>query len=272
MANLENCVQATASNKAQQEIIYRSYVFLGYLFYENLSTQEGSLSKAVTALRMVPKTSYYYADALLGLGWTALKARQWADCISAGTELVKSTDNLQIQAEGELLQAYASILQKNYPPAVTLLTDASNKLGSYSGPSKDDFSNQTGSYKSTRVNYDTLAGKVNDLGTTRQSTLVLKEIDSLHVFQKDYKDKIDSYLKYSDDYTRRSFFAHNLQSLKEDVDYALAKAQKLSGGTSVNKVQEKTKVKEKELNDQINKLRDQLKQENGKPEDNKKSQ
>ena len=39
---------------------------LGYIFYE-----DNALSKAVSALRMVPSQSNYYEDALLGLGWTA---------------------------------------------------------------------------------------------------------------------------------------------------------------------------------------------------------
>jgi len=50
-----NCIEAKAQTESQKEIVNRSYVLLGYIFYEQMA-----LSKAVTALRMVPKSSYYF--------------------------------------------------------------------------------------------------------------------------------------------------------------------------------------------------------------------
>ena len=64
---------------AHKEIIYRTYMMLGLIYYQNIGTEEHAASKAVTALRMVPKESYYYEDALLGIAWTALRVNQWND-------------------------------------------------------------------------------------------------------------------------------------------------------------------------------------------------
>ena len=61
-ASLENCVSAEVKDPAGKEIVNRSLVMLGYIFYE-----DNALSKAVSALRMVPSQSNYYEDALLGL-------------------------------------------------------------------------------------------------------------------------------------------------------------------------------------------------------------
>jgi hypothetical protein len=55
-----------------------------------------------------------YEDALLGLGWTAIKARQWKDCIDAGQKLAQVSSRFVMQGEGALLQAYGNMLQKQY--------------------------------------------------------------------------------------------------------------------------------------------------------------
>jgi outer membrane protein assembly factor BamD (BamD/ComL family) len=141
---LENCVGAKAETPAQKEVVNRSYLFLGYIFYE-----ENTLSKAVVALRMVPTSSYYAEDALLGQGWTALKARQWTDCISTGQLLSKTSQKGILQCEGMLIQAYGHLLQKQYAQSLALLKTASEKIRTLSTPSEDSLNYSRCSMKAT---------------------------------------------------------------------------------------------------------------------------
>jgi len=46
---LGNCIEAKAQTESQKEIVNRSYVLLGYIFYEQMV-----LSKAVTACEWYP--------------------------------------------------------------------------------------------------------------------------------------------------------------------------------------------------------------------------
>jgi hypothetical protein len=261
ISRLENCIQAPVTTKAQKEIVYRSYVFLGYMFYEDLTKQEGPLAKAVTALRSVPKESYFYPDALVGLGWTALKARQWPDCMSAGQELMNTAPSVVLKSEGALLQAYANMMQKNYAAAASLLEGASKDLEQFTGMDEAGFTSKQQEYESDRSTYTQIARSAYDLGTARQSGFVLKQMDSLHTHQKDFKGKLDEFLKFSDNYKRASMFAKNVESVKEDVEYALAKAQKLAGQTKANKETQKVSDEQKKIDDDIKKLQDQLKKE-----------
>ena len=222
IADLELVTTFKPKNKGQEEAINRSYVFLGFLFYEDLST-EGALAKAVTALRRVPKTSYYYQDALLGLGWTALKARQWTDCISAGGELSRIATDPILQSEGNLIQAYAQAMQKNYNAAVHLLDDAAKKLNAYSAPNESELSQRKGEYQDTRGDYEGMGVKIDELGQARQSSVVQTSIDSLQIPQNRMKSSIDQHLKFEDEFKRKAFFARSLEQVKEDVDYALAR-------------------------------------------------
>jgi hypothetical protein len=264
ISHLENCIQAPVTTKAQKEIVNRSYVFLGYMFYEDLTKQEGPLAKAVTALRSVPKESYFYPDALVGLAWTALKARQWADCMSAGQELITIAPSVVLKAEGTLLQAYADMMQKNYSAAASLLEGASKDLEQFTGIDESGYSAKQQEYESTRSSYTQIARGAFDLGTARQSGFVLKQIDSLHTLQKDYKAKLDEFLKFSDNYKRTSMFAKNVQTVKEDVDYALAKAQKLAGSDKQLKDNQRVNEKANAIDQELENLKKQLEEENKK--------
>jgi tetratricopeptide (TPR) repeat protein len=261
ISSLENCIQAHVTTDAQKEIVSRSYVFIGYIFYEELTEQEGPLAKAVTAFRMVPKTSFYYVDALLGLAWTALKARQWGDCKAAGQELQSITKSPVMKAEGGLLQAYAFMMEKNYNSAATILADASGDLESYKAPSQAELMSRQDESNALRGKYTEVARKAYDLGTSRQSDIVLKQIDSLHTHQKNIKTKIDDFLTYVDNYDQAVFFARNFESIKEDVEYALARAEKLGGQVQEKKVIEKFKKEDEKIDDELEKLKAQLEKE-----------
>lgn len=267
ISNLENCIQTQTTQSAQKEITYRSYVFLGYIFYEELTQQEGPLAKAVTAFRMVPKSSHYYADALLGLSWTALKARQWNDCMSAGQELTSISSDAIVSAEGALLQAYTHMMQKNYNAAATLLSNASQNLDAYQPPSSSEMATRESGNSALRSQYTVLARKAYDLGTSRQSDIVIKTIDSLSTNQKKYKNQIDDYLMYVDSYQRSSLFARNFESVKEDIDYALAKAQKIGGQVKQTETIQEFQKDQKKIDQELEKLRQQLEKEENKSQE-----
>jgi hypothetical protein len=236
----------------------RSYVFLGYMFYEELTKQEGPLAKAVTALRMVPKESYFYVDALQGLAWTALKARQWNDCKAAAQQIQSLSGSTVTKAEGALLEAYVYMVEKNYNAAVTLLEGASQTLAAFQLPSQAELMSKDENNQVVRSKYTDVARKAYDLGTSRQSELVMKQIDSLHSHQKDLKTKIDEYLDFVDIFERGTFFSRNFESIKEDVDYALARAEKLGGQVMEKKKIEGIKSEESKINEEIEKMKNEL--------------
>lgn len=261
ITNLENCIQSNAVTESQKEMVNRSYVYIGYIFYEELTEQEGPLAKAVTAFRMVPKTSRFYIDALLGLGWTALKARQWNDCKNAGGELASTADNVVMKSEGLLLEAYAHMMEKNYNSAATALAAALSDLESYTKPTSAELLSRQDESNALRGKYTEVARKAYDLGTSRQSDIVIKQIDSLHTHQKEYKSKIDDFLNFVDSFERTSFFSRNFETIKEDVEYALAKCKNLGGQVQVREEVEKAQKKEEKIDDELKRLKEELEKE-----------
>ena len=164
VATLENCVGTKATTEAQKEIVNRSYLFLGYIFFE-----ENTLSKAIVSLRMVSTNSYFAEDALLGQGWTSLKARQWTDCISVGQMLAKTTDKDALKCEGMLIEAYGHLLQKDYIPALNLLKDASAKIQNMKIPDQDSLNYVRMQIESERMAHNNLAENVEYLASAGQT-------------------------------------------------------------------------------------------------------
>jgi tetratricopeptide (TPR) repeat protein len=251
-------VQIKPHSKAQEEAVNRSYLFLGLLYYEDLSA-EGALAMAVTALRKVPKNSYYYQDALLGLGWTGLKARQWDDCFSAGKALAKTATDPVLQSEGNLLQAYAQAMQKNYSQAVSILEEAGKRLSSYSGPSKAELAAGRNEYKSVRSEYEIVGIRLDELGRSRKFSVAQALMDKLQDSQSKGKASIDRYFTYEDEYKRSAFFRRNMEQTKEDIDFAAAKFSiyaKTSGAKDATK-----KSGDGAIDDEIEKLKKELEKE-----------
>lgn len=253
MSNLENCLQAEVKTEAQKEVANRSCLFLGYLYYE-----ENSLSKAVTALRLVNKVSYYYEDALLGMGWTAIKARQWSDCLSAGRDLGKITNKPELRCEAALIESYGLLMQKNYPEAARVLKNANDILATLSGPSKDSLASRRRDNEQDRTSYEFLSREVKNVSILDQSSTVLKIIDSLGIEQVGTHDKLKKYARFIDEFGRREFFSRGIDKVRDDIEYALAVVMKLISKTEAAEIQQEVKEKQESIDDEIEKLKREM--------------
>ncbi|MBD3391458.1 MAG: tetratricopeptide repeat protein [Chitinivibrionales bacterium] len=263
---LDNSIQAIAKSEAEKEIANRSYVLLGYIFYEGLGGQERALSKAVSALRRVPKGSYFYEDALLGLAWTALKAQQWVDCMSAAKDLEQTTDKVPLQCEAQLLQAYCLMMQKQYDQAVAVLNPAFERISRYVAPTEAEKATRAEKYRAHRDDYHGVAANAKQLALTTQTSLVVKQIDSLHTPQQNLRGQIHKDLLYFDEHSRRVFFSKDALTVRDDIEYALAKAQKMAGTKEAAKAVEKEVEKVEELDEEMEKLQKELEELDETPE------
>lgn len=261
VATLENCVGAKATTEAEKEIVNRSYLFLGYIFYE-----ENSLSKAIVSLRMVAPNSCYTEDALLGQGWTSLKARQWADCITVGQMLTKITGKEALKCEGMLIESYGHLLQKDYIPALNLLKDASVRIQNVKTPDQDSLNYARMQNESERMAHNNLAEDIENLANAGQTMAIVSQIDSLQTKHMEFRKKFKDFYKLSDDFSRTSFFSKNAESIKEDIEYAFATVQKIVGQKGLLKEKEKIDDKQKSIDNELEKLKGEMEkiQENGK--------
>jgi hypothetical protein len=143
---------------------------------------------------------------------------------------------------------------------VNVLEPALSNLDTFSPPSEEEHQRKMQQYNGVRDEYHGVATKAKELALTQQSSIVVNKIDSLATHQKEYKEDIGEFLTYNDEFARRSFFARNIQTVQEDIEYALATAQKMSGMRDVRKVKEKATKEQEELDEEMRKLQEQLEQ------------
>jgi TolA-binding protein len=258
MEHLDNVIQFTSTSKAQKEIQNKSYLLLGYLYFDGTAAGGQSLVKAVASLRGVTTDSYYYNDALLGKAWVALKAAKWEDCKLAADELKAKSESDVIKGEAALMIAYYHMVKANYPAAVAILDPASKLLQNYRDPTETDLSTKENTYYDDRGKYYELAQKANELALVNQSSYVIEQIDSLAPVQKSGESDVIGFGKYKDSHKRSNFFGRRAESVLSDVDYALAKAQEIAGSSASSEAAAEAAEDAQELDEEMLELQRQL--------------
>jgi len=254
MTFLGNSLDIEPVTKADQELANRSYLFVGYLYYE-----QEALSKAVSALRKIPQTSVYYPEALLGLGWAAIKARQWVDCVLSGQNLASSDADPMLQAEGLLIAGYGFIQQKQYEKAGEVLGSAQKKLEGYKPLTADSLANREQVNEDNRKLYDSVGVTFSRMAGRSGTVSLAGELENLHTPQLDLKDKIDGHLRFVDRYNHAKIFGKNLATLTGDIEYAkLSVDNKLLGVSKSTKTVNRDKEKMQQLDQEILKAKEEL--------------
>lgn len=248
LEHLDNVIQFVAVTDEQKEIANRSYLLLGFLYYEGTAGEgQQSLAKAVASLRNIDSDSPYYVEALLGRAWIALKSGQWEDCLSAATELEKQTNDPVLKTEAALMIAYYHMVKKNYTASVQLLTDAEKIITEYTAPADTDLQTEENEYYNDRANYYDIAQKAKELALVNQSSYVLQQIDSLSIAQTTEEEEVRAFGTYKDDFNEMLFFARSKDKVLDDVTYALAKGRELVGTTSSSKSIDKIESIDEEM-------------------------
>ncbi|MBN1130307.1 MAG: hypothetical protein JXA71_15045 [Chitinispirillaceae bacterium] len=265
MLSLQNCVTERPKEQNKKEVVNRSYLLLGYLFFENPLNEEKPLSKTVAMLREIPPQSVYYDEATLALGWTAIKAQQFADCIKHG-EALRSSKNPLFHFEGALISAYGYMNQQKNTEAKEILSAATAQIENLRPVSEDSVSMEQQRYLDTRSTYDFLAKRVAECAQKQQIGPVLQENASLRTEQRDIKKRIDQSIAYFDAYKKGLFLTRNYETIKSEIAYMLAVVTRRTAATGQMKQLEKAKEKEKDIDKEIEKLKQEMEkmEKNGK--------
>jgi len=263
--SLQNCITETPKDQERKEVVARSYLLLGFLLYENPMNEDKPLSKAVAMLREIPPQSIYYDEATLALGWTAIKAQQFADCIKTGDVLMASKNPL-FHFEGALITAYGYMNQQKYVEAKDILTTATSQIENLKPVSEDSVSLEQQRYLDTRASYDFLAKRVAECAQKQQIGPVVQENTNIHGEQRDMKKKIDASIAYFDAYKKGLFLTRNYGTIKSEIAYMLAVVSRRTAAGGQTKEIEKAKEKEKNIDNEIKALEEKMKKmkENGK--------
>jgi len=151
---------------------------------------------------------------------------------------------------------------------VSFISPASEEINKAMGPSESEKNAKALEYDNNRGVYYEIASNMNNLALTSQSSFTIQQIDSLHTPQMDFEKKLRDHYIYVDEFGRSSFFARNIEKVREDVEYALAKFEKMVGtaridekiGKDIKQIEDIQK-EEEELMKELEKLEKEEEQE-----------
>ncbi len=264
LAHLDNAINyipAAGESKTDEheEIINRSYVLLGLLYYEGVASSGISLSSAVASLQEVSSNSYYYQDALLGRAWVALKATNWRDVRSTAEELRSKSNDVEVQSEADLMIAYSHMVDNTpdgWKKAANILREAVATMEAYQAPTTAALTSEEDQYYADRGSYYDIAQAANEFANVRQGSYVLTQIDSLKGLSEDMEESVRSFAKYQDEHNRSLFFSRGADKILDELRYALPKAIEGEGRTNISDEQEKVNEADEELSDLERRLRE----------------
>ncbi len=254
---LINCVSFNPRTESEGEIINRSFVFLGYLFFRGSVDQSRSLNKAIRSFRKVPPSSHYYQDALLGSVWTAFCASQWSDCINYCDQLMCVTNIPTLKCEAGLLKGYCLMTDKRYVEAVNILAPMLNRIHK-DDQHRDRYNVKLNKFKTDLKSYNLLSKSIDSLIDIDPASLAFKKNKDLYHRQEIFQGKLGMFYRAQDEYRRYSFFTRNRKKVQHDLDYALVKSEKMAGAKSGSKVLKKAIQETSEIDDEMVKLQREL--------------
>jgi len=156
-----------------------------------------------------------------------------------------------------LLQAYGYMLQREYPKSLELLKSANVICEKLRPPEEDSLNVRVLQYDNNRLSYSQLAERVEGYSQIGQTSHLTSVLDSLKNKSTEFVKGFHEHQRYKHEYQRTSFFSRTIEQVKEDVEYATAKVQKImgvggSGGSS------KKAAETKDLDAEIEKLKKEI--------------
>jgi tetratricopeptide (TPR) repeat protein len=256
--NLKRVIEDTTQEAGAQLLQDAANTKLGHLYFEQVE-----LRNAVEAYKRVPDASSYGDEALLGTAWAWIKANQPAVCIQTVERLLASHGESPLVPEAYLLKGYGLMLQKNYGEAVASLEKCQELLkGKY--VTDEDLREKTKGFRQFEQGFEPTAQRIRKNAQRKPTDKTIEERGGL-------KTEFDKFAKESRDYfnyqllakSHKRFFMRR-EEVDQDAGYALAKATKIWKTMKQSEIMQKGQKEEQNINQEINRLKQQLEKENQK--------
>ena len=250
--NLKHIIDDTTQEAGSQLLQDAANTKLGHLYFEQME-----LRNAVEAYKRVPEGSSYGDEALLGTAWAWIKVNQPAVCMQAIDRLLASHGESPLVPEAYLLKGYGMMLQKNHGEAVAALERCLELLKGTYVTDEDRQAKERG-FKQYEQGFEPTAQKIRKNAQRKPTDKTIEERGGL-------KGEFDKFAKESRDFfnyqllakSHKRFFMRK-DEVEQDAAYALAKATNIWKSRKSTEVMEKGKKEEQNINQEIDKLKQQL--------------
>ena len=258
IGNLKHIIDDTTQEAASQLLQDAANTKLGHLYFEQVE-----LRNAMEAYKRVPEGSSYGDEALLGRAWSWIKVNQPKMSNQTIDRLIASHSESPLIPEAYLVKGYGMMLQKSYRDAMSLLERCLELLkGSY--VTDADLGAKERSFRKYEQGFEPTAQKILKNAQRKPTDRTVGERGSL-------RGEFDKFAKESRDFfnyqllakSHKRFFMRK-EEVKQDAEYALAKATNMLETRKQSEVLQKSKKEERNIDEEIDRLKQQLEQQKAK--------
>jgi TolA-binding protein len=230
---------------------------LGHLYYE----MGDKLRLAVEAYQRVEDGSTYQDEALLGTAWAWIKVNQPNVSLQTSEKLLASFPESPLVPEALLLKGYALMLLKRQPEAVTVLEQcvaACNR----DFVTEEKLSSRKSQFEQTTTEFAPTAEQILKNANRKPTNRILEERPGLENEFQAFAKESKAYFNYTLLAKSHTRFFKRKEEILLDAEYALARATKAANAKKANQMIQDVKEKEEKIDEQIEKLKEELDQQN----------
>ncbi|HEX3018776.1 MAG TPA: tetratricopeptide repeat protein [Chitinispirillaceae bacterium] len=251
--NLTNVINDTTQQAPDQMLQDAANLKLGHLYFES----GDKLRLAVEAYQRVPDGSTYQDEALLGTAWAWIKVNQPNVAIQTIDKLVGLYGQSPLVPEAYLVKGYAMMLSKRYPEAASALEQCLDAC-KRTFVTEEDLKNKKESFDQFTVQFTPTAENIKKNALRKPTNKTLEERPELQKLFDGYASESKEFFDYTLLEKSHTRFFKRKEEILSDAEYALVKTERMMGAKKTNAIIEKTKDKEEKIDNELEKLKDEL--------------
>ncbi|MBD3314525.1 MAG: tetratricopeptide repeat protein [Chitinivibrionales bacterium] len=225
---------------------------LGQLYFEQVD-----LRKAVEAFKRVPEGSGFGDDALLGTAWSWIKVNRPELCLKEIARLIAAHSESPHIAEAYLLRGYALMLQPEHKAAIEAL-EKSLELAKRDLADEEDLKAEKREYEQFERIFAPTAQQIKKNALRKPTDKLLAERPELKREYERFAQKNRALFDFKVLVEDNEKFFRRKEQILLDAEYALAKATKMVGSAQEEKLIDRERKKQQELDEKIRKLEQEL--------------
>jgi TolA-binding protein len=254
---LKTIVSDTTQEVSDQLLQDAANTKLGHLYYE----MGDKLRLAVESYQRVEEGSSYQDEALLGTAWAWIKVNQPNVSLQTSEKLISMFPESPLVPEALLLKGYALMLLKRQPEAVTVLEQCVAAC-SHTFVTDGDLTTRKSQFEQTTTDFAPTAEKIRRNALRKPTNKIIEERPSLENEFQSFAKESKAYFNYTLLAKSHTRFFKRKEEILLDAEYALARATKATNARKANQIIQNAKEKEDKIDEQIEKLKQELDQQN----------
>jgi tetratricopeptide (TPR) repeat protein len=228
IAAFQDIIDYVPANQSERDIRDAAKVKLGHIY---LSEEPPRLVEAANLYRDVPRQSYIYDEALIGVAWSMLKGRQAPRALEVAEAIIKSFPESYMIPEAYLIKGYSLYMMNRLQDSRRALEDC-QKMTERSLVSQAQRDSALTTYKANEANFEKVQDRLKVLSGRLPTDRVQRQRSELRPDVIRAVDQIENYAQFLKKALDSDQYESNRTRILQDARFTLAIVMQKLGGSA----------------------------------------